>query len=455
MGKYAMVLVSALIFSVITYSHALRNALFISNTRTVETFSHNQAHNIAQSAAMIAINSLQNEEGSPELRERVENLDIGSEDIYPSAGIFETWSDMKGGYNLRFLKESEDAIVIQSTGRFDETEYRTTIRLERVANTPVFNQALHAEDSIEMGGSDYVGCVDGTEVCQVTLNSNSPNSINLIGSTLLDSDLFIGPGGDIGSVITGSGEEKISGNVGLLSKRIDFPPPDFPDFNEVGFSPQEGISYKNTSTVLQPHEYHGKHIDQIVLSQGNNTLTIHTGNDPEQTYKMRVGSLILGGQNKIDIEGEGKVEFYVDHEVDMKGGSSINKDGTVDQLYLFYKGFQEVELYDETLDFGGNTVFNGSFFADQANIRLRGTAGIQGNVTTNANVSLYGDAEAISRLIYAPTGTVSASGNVKIKGAVISHKFIGSGNTSLIYDPEFDAVPPPFSGTKLQIVMWN
>lgn len=62
MGKYAIFIVSALIFSVITYSHGLRNALFISNSRIIQNYSQNQAHNIAHSSLMAAVKDL-NENG--------------------------------------------------------------------------------------------------------------------------------------------------------------------------------------------------------------------------------------------------------------------------------------------------------------------------------------------------------------------------------------------------------
>ncbi len=448
MGKYAILIVSALIFSMITYSHALKNALFISNSRTVQSFSQNQAHNIAHSAAMMAITDLRNNENS---------LFFPSTDnsyIYPLDNGFEPWTDMNGEYNLQLTNQGDSLLVLSSTGRFEDTIYRTNIGLV-IGNSiwnPVFDQALHAENTIEMGGSDYIGC-EGLNPCQVTLNSNSADAVKLGSQSKIkmDADLFIGPGGDPNVVVTGN-HNNVAGDIRVMPQRINYNMPVFPDFSELNFLP--GSSVYSTSMTLNPEDYDQKHIPEILMTSGNNTLTINTGN---QDRELRVGKLELGGQNEINVIGEGKLTIYVDYDIDMKGGSSINENGDVNKLMLYYSGNQEVELYDETLDFGGNTFFNGSFFADKANVRLRGTAGIQGNVITGSNVFMSGNASAISRVVFAPLGTVSTNGNVEIRGSVISHNFSGSGNTSLIFDPEFDADLPELEvfGSGFDVVYWN
>ncbi len=448
MGKYAIILVSALIFSMLTYSHALRNALFMSNSRTVQSFSQNQAHNISQSAAMMAITHLRNNENSTFLPTPDNTL------YFPSQNGFEFWHDMHGEYNLELTNHGGSLLTLRSTGRFEDTIYRTEIGLLIGSSTwnPNFDQALHAENSIELGGNDYIGCV-GANPCQVTLNSSLSNSVHLGSQSKIkiDADLFIGPGSDVNSVVVGN-QNNVSGDIKVLSQTIKYEMPEFPDFTELSFLP--GSSIYSTGMTLSPEDYDQRHIPEILMTSGNNTLIIDTG---DQDRELRVGKLDLSGQNEIKIIGDGKLTIYVDYDVDMKGGSSINEGGNVNHFMLFYRGNQEVELYDETLDFGGNTHFNGNFFADKANVRLRGTAGIQGNVITGGSVLMSGNASAISRVIYAPEGTVETNGNVGIRGAVVSKSFKASGNTDLIFDPEFDADIPDLEmfGSGFDIAYWN
>jgi len=446
MGKYAILLVSALIFSMITYSHALKNALFMSNTRTVQSYSQNQAHNIAQSAAMMAIKNLRSDENS--------SLFPAADDIisFPSPDGFESWPEMQGAYNLTLSNQGNDLLVLSATGRFEETNYRTTIGLQIGTSMwdPTFDQALHSETSILGQGNINIECVHDTPQCHATLNSAEDGAVILDGNVVVDGDLFIGPGGIAENVINGI--DKITGEIHTLQQKLNYPLPKFPNFEEQTFMP--GNSIYSQSLTLEPEDYDQRHIPELMLTSGNNTLTINTGTEDRT---LRIGRMNLSGQNQINIIGEGKLNIYIDYEIDMKGGSAINENGETSSLNLFYRGNQDVELYDETIELAGNTTFNGNFFADKANIRLRGTTGIQGNVITGGNVDISGDAEAISRLIYAPEGTVSMGGGSVIKGSVISDNYISHGNAKLIFDQDLDADLPDLEivGGGFPIVYWN
>jgi len=446
MGKYAILIVSALIFSMITYSHGLKNALFMSNTRTVQSFSQNQAHNIAQSAAMMAIKNLRSDENS--------SLFPAADDIisFPSPDGFESWPEMQGAYNLTLSNQGNDLLVLSATGRFEETNYRTTIGLQIGTSMwdPTFDQALHSETSILGQGNINIECVHDTPQCHATLNSAEDGAVILDGNVVVDGDLFIGPGGIAENVINGI--DKITGEIHTLQQKLNYPLPKFPNFEEQTFMP--GNSIYSQSLTLEPEDYDQRHIPELMLTSGNNTLTINTGTEDRT---LRIGRMNLSGQNQINIIGEGKLNIYIDYEIDMKGGSAINENGETSSLNLFYRGNQDVELYDETIELAGNTTFNGNFFADKANIRLRGTTGIQGNVITGGNVDISGDAEAISRLIYAPEGTVSMGGGSVIKGSVISDNYISHGNAKLIFDQDLDADLPDLEivGGGFPIVYWN
>jgi len=454
MGKYAILLVSALIFSMITYSHALKNALFMSNTRTVQSYSQNQAHNIAQSAAMMAIKDLQSGNNS-NFKDLVNNLTAnGTPEYYPNENTFINWDDLNGSYKLQFDKIFQDGrelLRVSSIGNFQETVYTVNLGLSKNWDPPL-DQALHAETLIDLstGSSDFING-------QVSINSMNSNSVKLgnQNKTKINGDLLIAPGTDGDNILTGN-HSNVSGTIGNLNRLYEYDMPIFPNEDaeqEKHRWPATGAPFiYQGENQLNPEDYDGRYINSLSL-QGNSDLVINTG---DQDRILHVGELDIQSSN-ITILGDGKLTVYVENFLDLKGNAKINEAGDVNQLMLFYRGNEEVDLYDETLEFGGNTQFNGSLFAEKAKIRLNGTAGIQGNIITLGNeVIISGNPSLeseIARVIFAPNATVKAQGNVTINGAVIANEFHGSGNTTLNYQ-KLDVDLPDLQGD-LKITYWN
>ncbi len=442
MGKYAIFIVLALTFSLITYSHALKNALFMSNARTVQSYSYSQAQNIAQSAAMLAITSLRNDANSTFLP----NID----DIYsyPSLNGFQEWEEMHGSYNLSLTNQGDTLLVLRSTGKFEETNYLVTLGLVIGPSiwNPYLDQALHAENIIDLssGSSDMI-------IGEVSINSTASNAVRLGSNNRIKitEDLFIGPGGDKQNVLTGN-HNNVGGEVRTLDRKLNYDLPIFPQF-PTGSPP---FTFSN-HTELHPEQYNGYYINEINL-QGSNNLTIHTG---DENRVLHVGRLDVQSSN-INVIGDGKLTIYVENFLDMKGNAKINENGDVNQLHLFYRGDPEVDLYDESLDFGGNTQFNGSLYSEKASINMNGTAGIRGNIITGGNkVTIRGNPSLEldhSRVIFAPNGIVEAKGNVTIKGSVIAKEFYGSGNSTLEYSKlDVDLPDLEQEGGGYDIAYWN
>ena len=463
MGKYAILIVSALIFSMITYSHGLKNALLISNTRTVQSFSENQAHNIAQSAVMAAVYDLRNTDNSS-LSGIVENLEVGGSQYYPSINDFEAWPELEGEYNLLFKKTvrtingiPKELLQIESTGRFEDTNY--TVKLGLWFGSSMWNpdiyQALHAENQISGSGTIEVKCEDeyGDPIdasdCFVTFNSIDQNQFGLNSNSTLDAKLSIGPEGDISQFEA----DNIKGGVDVMPKELDYPMPIFPNYDSEVFVDYPDYTPNSTTNINLENDY--TRISEILMTRGNNTLTINTGSTDKV---LRLNRLDLQSQNQIKIEGEGKLTLYIDNKLEMTAGAKINEDGESNQLMVYFKGNQEVEIDDEieTIDFGARTLLNGSIFAEHANIKMRGSGGIQGDIITGGNVEMDGTSSAVSRVVYAPNGTVETKGTVDIRGAVISHNYIASGTTTLTYDPEFMSnVPDLEVAGGFPIAYWN
>ena len=439
MGKYAIFLVLALTFSMLTYSYALRNSIFISNHRNIESYSQNQAHNIAQGIAMLTIKGMQSGDESfvPPMNQTIS---------YPgSEGSYEFWEEMNGYYRFETENQGDSLIVIRSEGKFDETIYEVSAGVYKglAPWNPIFDQTVHAENSIEMGGDDFI-------YGDATINSTKSDAVKLGSQSKIkiDGNLYIGPGGDKDNVVIGN-HQNVNGDIHNMPRRHIYDMPIFPNFPE-GFLESGRII--NSSETITPDEYSGYIIDEIDLGS-NTTLQVETNGEDQVLYarKFNIHSA------DVEILGGGNLTIYVERELDMKGRGKVNENGDPEQVMLFYKGDQEVELYDETLDFGGNTYFNGSLYAEKASISLFGTAGIQGNVMTGGpTVNIRGNAEAISRFVYAPYADIIANGNVTIRGAVVGDTFKGSGNTTVHYESEFDSPVPDLEiDGNYQIVWWN
>lgn len=439
MGKYAIFLVLALTFSMLTYSYALKNSIFISNNRNIENFSQNQAHNIAQGIAMLTIMGMQSGDDSyvPNKNQTI---------TFPGvAGSFEFWEEMNGYYRFETENLGDTLVVIRSHGKFDNTVYEVSagVTMGTAPWNPVFDQTVHAENSIELGGDDLI-------YGDATLNSTNNDAVKL-GSqskTKIDGNLYIGPGGNKDNVVVGN-HQNVGGDIHNMPRKQNYDMPIFPNFPE-GFLDSGRII--NSSETITPEEYSGYIIDEIDL--GNNSkLQIETNGEDQILYtrKLNVHSA------DVEILGGGNLTIYVERDLDMKGRGKVNENGDPGQVMLYYKGNQEVELYDETLDFGGNTYFNGSLFAEKASISLFGTAGIQGNVMTGGpTVNIRGNSEAISRFVFAPHANVIANGNVTIRGAVVADTFKGSGNTLVHYESEFDSPVPDLEVEgNFKIAWWN
>ncbi len=439
MGKYAIFLVLALVFSLLTYSQALRNALLISNNRAVTSYSLNQAQNIAQGALMVAIHGINN--GS-------QTLAVPESDgffAFPYSDGFQEWEKMHGSYNLRIYNQADTLLMVEATGRFEETDYRVTAGLLPGAAgwNPVFDQAVHTENRLELTGSSTIKGHAST-------NSTAYHSVDLWWSTSIDSSLFIGPGGDPGSVVNQRNFQQ--GNVGegvfVLPEEKSYPMPQFPPYPPKNLYGSSVYVQGSQSRTLNPNEYDGYYIPEISV-QSNTTLTIHVG-DTDRT--LHVGSFDIQ-QGHVHFTGAGKVDLYVENHLTLGGSSTVNDNGGVNNLFMYYGGSGKV-------DFKGNTRFNGGIYAKTADVDLGGSNNLRGTIITGGNeVKIEGGAAAFSRVIYAPNAFVRLAGSATVYGAVIADSFEAVGNSHVIYDPEFDSELPDLEGddegNKYQVLFWN
>lgn len=444
MGKYALILVLSLSFSIFAYNWGVRNTSWGSETRSAEVYSAGQAKNIAQSTAQIAISKIMNPDDS---------------DFNPSAGQtisvpsnhsgFQPWSDLQGGYRLDITNSGDSLLVVNATGMFNEQEYSMQIQLESTGGirewNPEFSKAVFSGEGIELGGSARIlghAGTNSTASGSVKLNSWAwPNSI--------EHNLLIGPGGDPGQVISSPNPNSIGGETLTYATLQEYPMPEFPQSPAINeFAASINLT-GNSSMTLDPADYAGKFIPEISINSNTN-LTINVG---ESKQIMHVGDLDVQ-QGHIHIVGNGSLEIYVDNDFSLDGSSSINSNGAIDQLFLYYKGTESINL-------AGNTHLKGGIYAETASISLGGSNSIEGHIITGGtNVTITGAASAHSRVIFAPSAFVDMSGSGEVTGAVIAREFKAHGNPRVYFSNQFNSELPPLripgnSGNDFVIRVWN
>lgn len=427
MGKYAFFIVSAVIFSLLTYSSAVRNALFQSNFRTVESFSQNQAYNIAQSAALVAVNDIRHDAGSNFAPD--EDLSYS----YPSESGFAAWTDLEGYYNIKSTNYGDTLLVVQATGRFEETDYRTTLGIHKEQleawEGAMVDQAVHAESYINLGNGDVVG--------DVSVNQTSDN-INIKHNGEVDGDYYFYDE-NLDPEPLEEGYDGVTGDAINMSEEINYPDPLFPNFPSGRLPVTE-----NSTQTLSPSDYEPYHFDQFTA----NNMTIDVGTEDRE---LVVRSLDLS-QN-IEITGAGNLSIYVEETLTLDNGM-INTTGQPDNLTIYYKGTEDIE-------YEGNGSFTGTLFLgnSEAGFRLGGTPEYNGHIISYGDrVELDGTPD-IASLVYAPYASVEMGGSAgSFNGAIVSDTFTAEGQPLITYDPDFASTLPELKQVgepEYTLLYWN
>ncbi len=226
--------------------------------------------------------------------------------------------------------------------------------------------------------------------------------------------------------------DKISGVVRHFNEEVIYPEPVFPNFPESlpereDFSTPwvEGEHYE----IDQDGEYHNIEVSS------NRTLTIDMGGG-DRIIRVKNLNISQGHIELINKGEDSQLKLYVEDEFSLKGSGTINNGGNIKDVIMYYKGQDEP-------DFGGNTRFVGSLFAETSNISISGSNGVTGHVITGGGeVNITGDADMFTRVLYAPHANVNITGSGKIKGCVIADRLNGTGSGLIEFEePNLDSFP--------------
>ena len=425
MGKYSVIMVLALSFWVMTYSLSLKNSDYDSHNRIVQSYSQNQAYNIAQSVLTVAVKDI------------MKNGKESQVLVTSNSEEFQRWEDLDGYYNLQVRNLGDTLMLIESTGMYDGRTYttRTGYSYESGSLTipPV---AVHSGTSIELTGSSKI---DG----DASTNATDPNSVVLSGSTLIDGTLAIGHGGEPDEVVNQASGSKVESGIYNLENELNYPMPEFPIPEQNSGNRNSVIVEGNQTRSLHHTEFDGYYIPELKVAS-NRELTIQVG---DEDRKLHVGSFNVP-QGHVNLEGEGSLEIYVQDNLVIGGGSRVNDGGDVNDVFFYYSGQDAISL-------AGNTYVIAGFFAEKANVSLGGSNALRGSLITGGSlVTIVGDAEAVSRVVYAPNATVHLKGSGRVTGSIVADIFIGEGN--IIVDHEDpDSEIPEFGEEEPNMVYWD
>ncbi len=439
MGKYAIIIVLTVLVSLSIYGYGLQRTRLSADIAAVDVYNNSQARNIAQSAAMVALQKIITDEDASFIPEEDATILIPS-----NPDSFHTWAAMRGAYRFRIWDSGDSLITVAARSRFRDSEYEVQVVLAKAANNwdPDLSHAVFARQSIKMEGSARIIGDAGT-------NSTAADAVDMLWSTKIDSSLSIGPGGNP-SVVTklANPAGNIGGDIENLPSIKNFPLPEFPEYpakNDV--ISNQTISGGGGPVTWSPTSYDGKYIPTLTI-QSNKVLQLNTGNVDRV---LHVGHLNIS-QGHLDILGTGKLTIYVENQITLGGSSSANRYRLPETMFIYYGG-------TTALSFGGTTGFRGGLYAETANITLTGSGGIQGNIITGGTaVNVSGDAEANSKVIYAPNAHVYLSGSGRVRGSIVSNTFRAIGNTRVVYSNQFNDEFPVFPGggnTSMVVRRWR
>jgi hypothetical protein len=256
-----------------------------------------------------------------------------------------TWSDISmpavtkeilfqsdQSFSYQVDKDNSGDYTVTSTGIVDPARKRVyaTMGLKGL-----FDSAILVKDRISLMPNTLVtgyNSQDATDTdfdLKIGTTSTAADSIPIGPGTVIEGDVFVGVGGDPGTVIGAGGT--ITGQKITLQEEIDFPiitPPSLPD---------TGMALSATGTTITLDPTGSGIYTEISLSSG--VLEIQ-GGDVELHI---TGNIDLGNGCEIVVKPGSSLTLYVDGNVSADNSAGFNNQGgNVKDFQLFATGTEQV-----------------------------------------------------------------------------------------------------------------
>ncbi len=249
----------------------------------------------------------------------------------------------------------------------------------------------------------------------------SAENVTLTGSSKIFGNVVTN-----GSLVA-SGSSYVDGTVWEnANHEWNFPMPVFPSISSDDLPNQGSLRLSGGAGVHTISES-GYYSSIELLS--NKSITIDTGNEGD-VLTLLVDNLDVA-QGHINLVGDGKLILKVNNTFSFGGSSTLNSSGLSKNVIMYYSG-------QDSLEFFGNTHYNGSIYTQTSGARFGGSTTIVGSVMVAGEqvyVSDGGTANLNDALLYAPNADLRLVGNASIEGRIIANSITGIGNSTIKFKP--------------------
>lgn len=352
---------------------------------------------------------------------------------------------------LQDVESTDDSRIytIISTGDIDGISRQVVQKIEvkySKSNEILADMAVFADGEINLSGS-------GEIIGPVGTNLTSPNAINISGGggVRIQGDCYFPEGASEDALNVADWITKP--NMKTTPKR-NYQLPEFPEFPS--FSKLDPLPIEKNGNTFYLIDNQGDITvdwwvdDGYVLELNRNAyipninvksykkLTIKA----DTNIKLVVDDISINGF--IDFIGNGKVTLYVKNTINL-GSKALNEKSqgetenqAIEQLTIYYKGTEKLTVGDDAKVYA-------SLYAETAQVKLTAGSGYMGHIFTGSTepLEISGDADAISRIIYAPFAPVLCTASGKVEGSIIckSIEVSGDGEIKFVASDEYADIP--------------
>lgn len=288
--------------------------------------------------------------------------------------------------------------------------------------------------------SDEMEINNGTIEGDLILTSNNCNTIKITGNPTIIGKIKIPQGGCAKALRAETWWiNNNKPNIERHNEIFDFPLPRFPDFptsypelsnQKVG---QHNLVLNGTINITDYRvANHTMQLDRNykinnINFNSNRELTLDVGNKDISIVVNRIS-----GEGHLHVKGNGTLTIYLKDNIELSGG--INEHGS-DNLFI-YVGPSLNAKSPKVVKNSTYKTSNASVYAVDADIDLRGSGGLVGNIITGGkNVTVTGHSSGSAHtghVVYAPNANVLLTGSGSLIGSIISKTFKIEGGAKVI-----------------------
>ena len=445
MGKYVLILAFFLIIAYYAYNSSMNELSSSSYVRNIEAYNTNQARNVALSAMQALLPKILDPDDT--------EFDVatGETTSFPDNNGYYHWEELIGKYRYTISNQDDSLLVVTAIGLVGDKSYSVRVNVEMGSEKRrlEFPFAIYSLEGFDLKGSARI-------VGHIATPSNEDDAVKIHGMAVVDSSVYIGSGGNPGTVVNIPAwrpvNQAVRGEVKNLDKPVNYPLPDFPIFPDFG-SDQGDITVSGGAAndkVLQPAEFNNGYFNEIKILS-NRTLTLNLG---DENRVVRVKKLNIQ-QGHLIFTGDGSITFYVENNFNIGGSSTLNQHGNPDQSMIYYQGTNPISIQ-------GATKLKSNLYIESADLTVSGSGAVPleiGHIITGGqNVTISGSGSVHCSVLYAPLAHVLLQGSGSATSAIVAKSFEASGNPRVFYPDSPGSSFPEFNmpgGSHYAIRSWH